>query len=502
MFEDEDWVYSPGAYITYPSYEYRPTDRREDVAFQSRAISSRRTAASERRGGHGMVGWNSSLKSPYKPLGTPRFDIAPRPKPLGEDARIQIRHPSRSGKAQQVDRNSDVHKALEPGKEVMGKVAQFAYQYAFVCNSSQYPSAKDSNWKSAQVGEDTLTIAPDDSHARAGTYYIGVYGVKDSRFSICASVRPQPRKMPVVDDTPPNGFGLLRNEIGRARMRTLAAKRGVWLEWVLQEAGERGMSPGSGKGDAQISVMARSASPSRPGTSQLQMQNSQNSGISPSQPLRPLTGGKLAGSVSEGDLRKINSSRFYTRALSSSGVSLARSPDRPNSSTQIPAEDAAPEVVASGSTARLAAVTEQKSAKGLRDEVPLEHRLAGHRSDYARVKRDYNTKLVESLGRMEHERAFNHRLRTGALAQIDPTSAGLQLATVMELMRSDAYSLKMELERLERERARAGREGTLWSEVMGGGSGHTARATLDALTKLRGMRGRSFSIAPRRSEDA
>jgi len=232
------------------------------------------------------------------------------------------------------------------------------------------------------------------------------------------------------------------------------------------------------------------------------MQNSQNSGISPSQPLRPLTGGKLAGSVSEGDLRKINSSRFYTRALSSSGVSLARSPDRPNSSTQIPAEDAAPEVVASGSTARLAAVTEQKSAKGLRDEVPLEHRLAGHRSDYARVKRDYNTKLVESLGRMEHERAFNHRLRTGALAQIDPTSAGLQLATVMELMRSDAYSLKMELERLERERARAGREGTLWSEVMGGGSGHTARATLDALTKLRGMRGRSFSIAPRRSEDA
>jgi hypothetical protein len=124
MFDDEDWVYSPGAYIAYPSYEYQPTERREDISFQSRLPLKRRSAADERRDGHGQVGWNSSLKAPYRPLGTPRFDITARPKQLSEDARIQIRHPSRSGKSNAGDRSNDVHKALEPGKEVMGKVAQ------------------------------------------------------------------------------------------------------------------------------------------------------------------------------------------------------------------------------------------------------------------------------------------------------------------------------------------------------------------------------------------
>jgi hypothetical protein len=129
----DDWVYTPGAYITYPVYDYRPTERRESLAFQSRLPYRRRSAADDRRAQHGTVGWNSSLKVPYRPLGTPRFDITARPKPPGDDARIQIRHPSRGKASQYGGRGSEVHKALETGKEVMGKVAQFGYQVGVPC---------------------------------------------------------------------------------------------------------------------------------------------------------------------------------------------------------------------------------------------------------------------------------------------------------------------------------------------------------------------------------
>lgn len=128
MFDDEDWVYTPGAYIAYPQYDYKPTERREDFAFQSQLGYKRRSAATARRSNHGRVGWNSSLKAPYRPLGTPRFDITARPKPPVEDARLQIKHPSRGKQRDAGERESDAHKNLEPGKEVMGKVSQFKFQ--------------------------------------------------------------------------------------------------------------------------------------------------------------------------------------------------------------------------------------------------------------------------------------------------------------------------------------------------------------------------------------
>lgn len=94
-------------------------------------------------------------------------------------------------------------------------------------------------------------------------------------------------------------------------------------------------------------------------------------------------------------------------------------------------------------------------AASVRDQLLTPSRCssaqAGHRAEYARVKREYNTKLVDSLARMEQERAYNHRVRSGALAHIDPSSNGLQLDHLMEMMRTDAFALKLELEKMERE---------------------------------------------------
>lgn len=112
-------------------------------------------------------------------------------------------------------------------------------------------------------------------------------------------------------------------------------------------------------------------------------------------------------------------------------------------------------------------------------------RQAKHRSDYARLKRVYNAKLLEGLRAMERERAFNHRVRSNALAHLEAGASGLQLAPMMEMLRADAYAIKVELERIERERAREERQGRVWAEVMGGGSAHAARSALGAVTTLK-----------------
>lgn len=138
MFDDDDWVFTPGAYITYPAYTYQKTERREEVAFLSEEPYKRHSAAQERRAQRGNVGWNSSLKAPYRPLGTPRFDISRRPASAGEEARIQIRHPSRSHKSQHGDRGNTMHIALESGKEERGQVSHSSYRVRRACIQSFY----------------------------------------------------------------------------------------------------------------------------------------------------------------------------------------------------------------------------------------------------------------------------------------------------------------------------------------------------------------------------
>lgn len=92
---------------------------------------------------------------------------------------------------------------------------------------------------------------------------------------------------------------------------------------------------------------------------------------------------------------------------------------------------------------------------------------------------------------MGGERAYNHRLRTCALAHIDPSATGLQLETMMEMMRTDAYSIKVELDRLELERAQAADEKPMWNKLYQGRSpgnanlsGHYTRFKVSAISKL------------------
>jgi hypothetical protein len=116
---------------------------------------------------------------------------------------------------------------------------------------------------------------------------------------------------------------------------------------------------------------------------------------------------------------------------------------------------------------------------------------AGHRAEYARVKRECNSKLVASLAQMGGERAYNHRLRACALARIDPGATGLQLGTMMQMMRTDAYSIKVELDRLELEQAKASNDNPMWNKLYQGKapgkaqlSGHYTRFKVNAISKL------------------
>ena len=42
-------------------------------------------------------------------------------------------------------------------------------------------------WKSADTGDDSIAIRPDDPLFYPGPFYVGVYGICDSQFEICAS---------------------------------------------------------------------------------------------------------------------------------------------------------------------------------------------------------------------------------------------------------------------------------------------------------------------------
>lgn len=87
---------------------------------------------------------------------------------------------------------------------------------------------------------------------------------------------------------------------------------------------------------------------------------------------------------------------------------------------------------------------------------------------------------------MERERAYNHRVRSGALAQIDPAARGLQLSHVMDLMRTDAFAIKVELEELVEARAKEQLQGRMWKSVMGQHSDtHSVRSKLASIALLK-----------------
>ena len=105
---------------------------------------------------------------------------------------------------------------LENGKKAYGLVRQFRYEYfkitvphknvtiklmvsalsgdpdIFVCNRNANPQRTAHTWKSAGAGDDSVVVRPDDPLFFTGPYFIGVYGVYDSEFEICASLVRQP----------------------------------------------------------------------------------------------------------------------------------------------------------------------------------------------------------------------------------------------------------------------------------------------------------------------
>lgn len=139
-------MYTPGAHIVYPEYHYHPATRREELSYQTAIPAGRLAAAAERRAKYLASGWRAPTKAPYRPLGTPRFDLTAQRPPRAESERLQIRHPLLATSGRDANGEASyVHKTLESGKAMNGRVAQFSYQ---VCGARAGARLR---WRGANV---------------------------------------------------------------------------------------------------------------------------------------------------------------------------------------------------------------------------------------------------------------------------------------------------------------------------------------------------------------
>ena len=139
---------------------------------------------------------------------------------------------------------------LEDGRAVRGGVKQFCMAYfkvlvphknmtlrvsvnaltgdpdIFVCNRNTHPTQSQHTWKSASAGDDVVTITPDDPLFYPGAFFVGVYGIYDSTFEICATLtrqRVQVRHATALEGT---GYAEVVERLRAADLRRRCCKHG------------------------------------------------------------------------------------------------------------------------------------------------------------------------------------------------------------------------------------------------------------------------------------
>ena len=96
----------------------------------------------------------------------------------------------------------------------------------FVCNRNTHPTQSQHTWKSASAGDDVVTITPDDPLFYPGAFFVGVYGIYDSTFEICATLtrqRVQVRHATALEGT---GYAEVVERLRAADLRRRCCKHG------------------------------------------------------------------------------------------------------------------------------------------------------------------------------------------------------------------------------------------------------------------------------------
>ena len=201
------------------------------------------------------TGWASDLHKEYKPLGPPLELPA-----LGAQLRkkrsgtTQYRKPQivlpREEEEKREQAKMVYHKPLQAGVPLLEEfVRQFERNYyafelrerkvlvltlepqsgdpdVFVSSESKTPSQDVHTWKSAGLGDDVVTIAPDHPrYACPCTYYISVWAAQDAEYSLSVQLQDEPLHLNLhVPPHVPDGFGVLTALVSDAEGRREATR--------------------------------------------------------------------------------------------------------------------------------------------------------------------------------------------------------------------------------------------------------------------------------------
>ena len=251
------------AYLEYPKYVppmtvcHRDEDGVDHMFPWAKDVNEERARVDERN----RTGWASDGRHAYVPLGNPEdfpydaLEIRERLTKATAKPKIVLpkreRKRSKSGGLSAEDDETSAER-LFVDTPVQGSVKQFCYQYyrfdlkqpkknlvlkltavdgdpdLFVSNELETPK-QDPNehiWRGAAAGDDELLISIDHPRYALGTYWIGVYSVRDSHFELTAHLKEPPTEI-VMDFNERklgNGYAPLAQLVSKSDSRRKACK--------------------------------------------------------------------------------------------------------------------------------------------------------------------------------------------------------------------------------------------------------------------------------------
>ena len=252
------------AYLEYPKYVppttvcHRDEDGVDHMFPWAKDVNEERARVDERN----RTGWASDGRHAYVPLGNPEdfpydaLEIRERLTKATAKPKIVLpkreRKRSKSGGLSAAEDDETSAERLFVDTPVQGSVKQFCYQYyrfdlkqpkknlvlkltavdgdpdLFVSNELETPK-QDPNehiWRGAAAGDDELLISIDHPRYALGTYWIGVYSVRDSHFELTAHLKEPPTEI-VMDFNERklgNGYAPLAQLVSKSDSRRKACK--------------------------------------------------------------------------------------------------------------------------------------------------------------------------------------------------------------------------------------------------------------------------------------
>ena len=253
------------AYIEYPEHERVDAMTKDAYGYES-AKPGRLPRYIERRNRHtaaSQQGWGSANTQKYRPLGEvdPHLDpvrfIAAR-----HATQLRIVHPE----AEEKEAGDARLLPLMAGRRISARVHKHSYAFysidvqpglvlrvkvttlrgdpdLYVSNRTRFPTHEDHVWRATGVGDDLIKIDPDHPDAMPGTYYVSVFGLQETDFTLEAALVPKDVKLPRrLPDFHSGAMQMLQREVAKGvQQRKALRSGGSLLSDMTQQLEEQGV---------------------------------------------------------------------------------------------------------------------------------------------------------------------------------------------------------------------------------------------------------------------